>query len=121
MDWHVFGMYLVCIRYVFVCISLYLHVLPPCYSYGFRPRLYLGLACIGMYLACICMYWFVYYKLDTDKYKPLQIFGLNTAQYKRNPVSIHREWISMYQSVMVCTVLIGMYCSVLVCILILSA
>ena len=69
-----------------------------------------------MYLACICMYWFVYYKLDTDKYKPLQMFGLNTAQYRRNPASIHREWIGMYLSVMVCIVGIGMYCSVLVCI-----
>ena len=49
----------------------------------------------------------------------VQIFGLNTAQYRRNPASIHREWIGMYQSVMVCTVRIGMYLSVLVCISIL--
>ena len=84
-----------------------------------RPRLYSGLACIGMYwhiLACIGLY-----KPDTDKYNRLQIFGLNTAQYRRNPTSIHREWIGMYWSVMVCTLRIGIYCSVLVCILILPA
>ena len=50
------------------------------------------------------LYWFVYYKLDTDKYIPLQIFGLNTAQYRQNPASIHSEWIGMYRSVMVCIV-----------------
>ena len=98
---------------VFACIAtpLTLRVLPP---FVFRIGIYL-------YLACICMYWFVYYKLDTDKYKPLQIFGLNKAQYRRNPASIHRDLIGMYQSVNICLVRIGMYCSVLVCILILPA
>ena len=80
-----------------------------CYSYGFRPRLYSGLVCIGMYLVCNGMYWFVYYKHNTDQYWPNGTIHLGLYWF----VFVCNGMYCVYLYVMVC---MRLYWYILLCI-----
>ena len=82
MDLHVSGMYVVCIWYVFVCICLYLHVLPPANPTGFIPvciQDWHVLACIWHVSACIGLYTTNLIQTNTSHYKYLGSIQRNTC------------------------------------------
>ena len=83
-----------------------------CYSYGFRPRLYSGLVCIGMYLVCNGMYWFVYYKHNTDQYWPNGTTRLRLYWF----VFVCNGMYCLYLHVQPLFVCKSVYCGVLKCI-----